>query len=319
MNEFNRIAHYLAPLSAGHAGAWNLKDDVALLEAHPLVISTDTIVEGVHYIGDEPADLIARKLLRCNLSDLAAKGATPLYYTLNLTLHRGQGDDWLAAFCKGLAQDQARFGLTLIGGDSTVIADGACVLSLTIYGRPQRELPRRNDAKVGDLVCVSGSLGDAAIGLRLAQGQLTLDDPAAAAHLLGRYQLPEPRIELGRQLAPLVGAAMDISDGLVQDAGHIAKASDVAIELYADKLPVSLAAKLCIDQHLVGIEDIATGGDDYEILCSLPQSHWQHAANLASKLKEGLTIIGRVTEGNGVVLLNHKSQPMALEKSGFAH
>ena len=238
-NEFDRIATHLAPLSAGYDGAFNLSDDVAILDGNGLILSTDTIVQGVHYIGDEPADLIARKLIRCNVSDLAAKGATPKYYTLNLTLNQQQGDDWFALFCKGLGQDQKQYSLTLIGGDSTIIKEGPSVLSMTLFGEAPNgtSLPKRSDAKVGDVVCVSGTIGDAAIGLKYLQGNIVAGDKSAT-HLVGHYQLPNPRVKLGQELAPLLHASMDISDGLMQDAGHITRNSNVGINIHADALPL---------------------------------------------------------------------------------
>ena len=321
MAEFERINTHLAPLSKGYSDAFDLTDDIALLDAQRLMITTDTIVEGIHYIGDEPADLIARKLMRCNLSDLAAKGATPLYYTLNLTLGDQQDDTWFALFCQGLREDQNHFGLTLIGGDSTTTNHGPAVLSMTAFGAlPDHiEPPKRSDAQVGDVVCVSGTIGDAGIGLTLAQKQFSLDDNHAASYLLNRYQLPEPRIALGQSLAPLVHASMDVSDGLMRDALHISNYSGVGIEIHASDIPLSTHVNSLLEGGHIHIEDIVTGGDDYEILCCLPPKNVAKAKQIASSLGSQITAIGAVFNGRGVSLLDANGNAMELKTLGFIH
>ena len=198
-NEFERIETYFAPLAAGFDGALSLKDDAAVLAVEAgreLVVTTDTIVEGVHYIGDETPDLIARKLLRVSLSDLAAMGADPIAYTLNVALPRGTGDDWLEAFAGGLRADQDAFGIHLAGGDS-VSTPGAAVLTATLFGSvPAGMAVRRSGASPGDVIFVSGTMGVSAFGLAAAQGALSADKSDIDA-LEARYRLPLPRVNLG--------------------------------------------------------------------------------------------------------------------------
>lgn len=321
MDEFNRIATFLAPLSRGYDGAHGLLDDVALLEAGSLVVNTDTIVERVHYMGDEPANIIAKKLLRTNLSDLAAKGATPLYYTLNLTLGLAQSDAWFAAFAKGLAEDQETFGLTLIGGDTTISHGGPCVLSATMFGRPTQgaNLPRRSGAKPGDGVYVSGTIGDGAAGLKVARGELAPTNTHDGAYLLQRYQLPQPRLELGLALAPLMSASLDISDGLMQDAKHIATCSNARIDIAAQKIPLSPPLKHLIDNHRISLEEITCGGDDYEICFTIHPENEARAIAASAHLAPAITKIGEVCHGQGVRLIDQNGAPIALKTLGFTH
>src|SRR5215472_2578795 len=222
IGEFERIARFFAPLAA--PGALGLTDDVAVIDGpdgEEYVLTTDAIVEGVHFLKDDPPDLVARKLLRVNLSDLAGKGARPIGYLLTTALPKRCGEDWLAAFAAGLAADQATYGIGLLGGDSTATS-GPVTLSVTAIGSVARGAGvLRGTARPGDLVFVSGTLGDAALGLRVLRGELSGLDAADRDFLVDRYRLPQPRLELGRRLVGLAQAMTDISDGLVADLGHI--------------------------------------------------------------------------------------------------
>jgi len=223
--EFDLIARYFAPLAAGAPGALGLLDDAALVDVSPghrLVVTVDAVVAGVHFLADDPPDLIARKALRVNLSDLAAMGARPLGYFLAAAF-ADQDEPWLAAFAAGLAEDQASFGVALMGGD-TVATPGPLTLAITAIGevRSGREL-RRSAAKAGDLIFVTGTLGDGALGLAALRGALPALSGAQRDFLARRYHLPEPRIDFGRALTEegLALCGMDISDGLGADLGHI--------------------------------------------------------------------------------------------------
>jgi thiamine-monophosphate kinase len=272
--EFELIAELFAPLAAGYPGALGLKDDAAVVDVpagRSLIATTDTMVSGVHFLPDDPADLVAKKLLRVNLSDLAAKGARPTLYLLALSMPESTGLDWLRGFAAGLAADQGAFGITLIGGDTTS-TPGPLTATVFALGEiaPGREI-RRSGARPGDRVFVSGTLGDAALGLKALRGELL--GLAAAEHraaLVARYRLPEPRVALGQALVGIASACCDVSDGLMADLGHICETSELAAEVEAERLPLSPAARAALQQDPGLIGAIAAGGDDYELVFTAP-------------------------------------------------
>src|SRR6185312_8504685 len=260
--EFALIARHFRPLAG--AGALDLSDDVALLRVPPgreLVLTVDAMVAGVHFLPDDPPDLVGRKLLRVNLSDLAAKGATPIGYLMTVAAPRDTPDSWFAGFAAGLAQDQAEFGVTLLGGDTTS-TPGPIALSLTILGHvAPGTMVRRAGAQPGDGIWVTGTIGDGALGLAVAQGQLT----DATGHLLGRYRLPQPRV--GLAIVRVASAGMDVSDGLVQDLGHLCRAGGLGAEIDATLVPLSAPAR---EAGPAWLPTILSGGDDYELLLAIP-------------------------------------------------
>lgn len=311
--EFDVIDRYFRPLSG--PGGLNLEDDSALLRPEPnkmLAVSTDTMVENVHFFPDDPVETIGRKLLRCNLSDMAAMGARPFAYTLNLALPerlRSSSEEWFALFSQGLAEDQARFDLQLIGGDTTSTS-GPLVLTATIYGSVGiKHALRRNAAKPGDCVWVTGTIGDAALGLKVLQGAMA--DPSGI--LVQRYRLPEPRLVPG--LSRTVHAAMDVSDGLVQDCRHLARASGVSITLEAELVPLSDAARS------VGAspEMCFTGGDDYELLLAVPSQKTEALREIFARCDIPVTLIGRVEAGAGVHVLDKTGGLITFMREGWQH
>lgn len=272
--EFELIARYFAPLAAGAPGAVGLTDDVAAIEVEPheqLIVKSDAIVAGVHFLADDPPDLIARKLLRVNLSDLAGKGARPLGYLMTCAFPREIDEPWLAKFVDGLAADQKEFGLTLLGGDTTA-TPGPVTLSATVLGAVAKDhLPRRSDARDGDTVLVSGSLGDGALGLDVLRNCVPDVDAAGRGYLIDRYRLPLPRLALGRALveAGIVHASMDVSDGLLADLGHICSTSGLGADIEWPRLPLSDAAGQLVARDPALRERIIAGGDDYELLLTV--------------------------------------------------
>ena len=314
--EFEFIARRLRPL-ATDPGALDLIDDAALLDPTPdkqLVLAKDAMVAGVHFLEGDPPGQIAKKLLRVNLSDLAAMGAAPLGYLLALARSREIADDWLAEFCAGLAADNAAFGIGLLGGD-TVSTPGPLTLSLTAVGEvPKGAALLRSGARAGDDIWVSGTLGDAALGLKVLQGELEVAVDARAA-LIAHYRLPQPRLALGQALRGVAGAAIDISDGLVADLGHILEASGVGAELRADQLPLSAAAR-----HLPGARDAAlAGGDDYELLFTASPARRAEIAALARRLGLPLTCIGQIRAGSDLSILDAAGQEIKVAKRGWQH
>jgi thiamine-monophosphate kinase len=313
--EFEFIARRLRPLATA-SGALDLTDDAALLDATPgrqLVLSKDAMVAGVHFLPDDPPGQIAQKLLRVNLSDLAAMGAAPLGYLLALARAKGISEARLAEFSAGLAADNATFGIALLGGD-TVSTPGPLTLSLTAIGEvPTGAALLRSGAQPGDDVWVSGWLGDAALGLKVLQGKL--EDSEARASLIERYRLPQPRLALGKALRGIASAAIDISDGLVADLGHILEVSGVGAELRADALPLSAAAR-----NLRGARDAAlSGGDDYELLFTAPPERRADIEALVRRLGLPLTRIGAIRAEPGLHVLDEKGRELTIPKGGWQH
>jgi len=315
-DEFAFVDELLRPLAARMPGALDLADDAALLDPPAdarLVIAKDALVAGVHVLPDDPPDLVARKLLRVNLSDLAAMGAEPLGY-LTAILRPPQVDDsWLEAFVAGLAEDQERFGLGLLGGDTTATT-GPFAATLTILGTvPHGRALLRRGARPGEDVWVSGTLGDAAIGLRILKGLAVPDEDAAP--FVARYRLPEPRVELGVRLRGVASAAIDVSDGLVADLGHICRASGVGARIRLEDVPVRPPAR-----RIPGWRECAlAGGDDYELLFTAPPAARGHIAAISAELGLPLSRIGTIVEGSGVVVEDAAGRPVELARTGWRH
>src|SRR5262245_42027982 len=324
LGEFELIARYFAPLAAGAPGAFGLTDDVAVVDVGPdeqLVVKTDAIVAGVHFLPADPPDLIARKLLRVNLSDLAGKGARPIGYLLTCCFPNDLDEAWLARFVEGLAADQREFGLPLLGGD-TAATPGPLTLSATALGAiAAGRLPRRGAARAGDAVLVSGSLGDGALGLDVQRQQFSELDATEAAHLIDRYRLPQPRLKLGRALveAGLVHAAMDISDGLLADLGHICEASRVGARIEWPQVPLSAPARKLVAARPHLCERIVAGGDDYELLLTIAPADVPEALSLARREGGALTPIGQIIAGSGVHLVDAHGAEIAIGRTGYRH
>ena len=321
-SEFAMIAELFAPLSEKAPGAFGLTDDAATVSLAPgdeLVVTVDALVEGVHFLRDDPPGTIAKKSLRVNLSDLAAKGATPRNYLLSMSLPDWVSDNWLTTFATGLREDQEKFGIDLLGGDTTS-TPGPLMLSITALGAvPRGCMTRRTGAKPGDAVFVSGTIGDAGGGLALLKGQGETLSPNARDALIARYRLPEPRLTLGRSLVGVASAALDVSDGLIADSGHIAKQSRVRIVVEAPRIPLSSALAELWGRDARAVTHAATSGDDYEIAFTAPKS--ARAAIAKAAKNGGVTVheIGWVEEGSGVVLLDEKGVSISVARPGFTH
>lgn len=319
-NEDSLIARYFRPL-ATDPGAFALTDDAAVLKAHDgddLVVTTDAVVEGVHFLPGDPADTIARKALRVNLSDLAAKGAVPVGFVLTLAL-RGD-EDWLAAFARGLGEDAMLFRCPLLGGD-TVATPGPLMISVTAFGRvPAGRMVRRVGAAAGDLVIVTGTIGDACLGLAVLQDRLTSDDAAARAYLVDRYRVPQPRNALANAVRDHASAAMDVSDGLAGDLAKLCAASGVSAVMRADAVPLSHVAAALVSSGVVGIDMILSGGDDYEILCTIPATRFVAFAREAETAGVAVTTIGSICAGEMAPrFVDAGGHDIALTRLSYSH
>ncbi|MBN8531981.1 MAG: thiamine-phosphate kinase, partial [Alphaproteobacteria bacterium] len=282
----------------------------------PLVVTTDTLVAGVHFFPDDPPEAVARKALRVNLSDLAAKGAEPYVYFLNLSVPNAVGESWWEAFARGLAEDQSLYGIALAGGDTTS-TPGALTIGITALGRTAKPW-LRSMAKEGDALFVTGTLGDAALGLKLRRGEIRGVSMEAEAFLKRRYLLPEPRLGL-RVLGDFVHAAIDISDGLVADLEHLCEASGLGAEIAFDDLPRSAAAQEILTTHVNLTSAIYAGGDDYEILFSAAAEDADKIFTLAKEMNLRVKRIGSMQKSRGMVLTDSHGMPLLISEKGFRH
>jgi thiamine-monophosphate kinase len=309
-DEFSRIAQYFAPLASPEG--LGLQDDAAIFTppaGREIVLTADQMLENIHFIPGDAPDLIARKLLRRNLSDLAAMGATPLGYLLTTALPLSIDEAWLEAFAKGLAQDQTEFNIKLFGGDSSS-SQTHISLTATLIGHiaPGTAL-RRNGAKPADEIWITGTIGDAALGLKARRGEL--EDPNG--YLTSRSLLPTPRI--GLELHNIATAAIDISDGLIQDLEHICKASNLTAEIHAADIPTSPAAASFGNEML---ESRLTDGDDYELLLAIPPANAQALKKACGALQ--ITKIGSFSEGPPqVTVKDGNGTKLTFSKPGWQH
>ena len=318
--EDDLIARYFRPL-ATDPGALGLVDDAALLTSSgdDLVVTTDAIVEGVHFLAGDPPDTIARKALRVNLSDLAAKGAVPAGFVLTLVL-RDVKEQWLAPFARALGEDAAAFNCPVLGGD-TVSTPGPLMISITAFGRvPPGQMVRRTDAQPGDLIAVTGTIGDAAMGLQALKGKSDGLDPPARDFLIQRYRVPQPRNALAIAIRDHASAAMDVSDGLAGDLTKLCAASGVSAAVSLADVPLSAAAQALIADGSSSIEAAVSGGDDYEILCTIPENRWESFAATARQIGVQVSSIGRIEAAAAAPrFLDAAGQPVAFKRLSYSH
>jgi thiamine-monophosphate kinase len=310
--EFALIARHFRPLAG--PGALDLADDAAVFSpplGRQLVLAADAMVAGVHFLPDDPPETVGKKLLRVNLSDLAAMGAAPLGYLMTVSAPKSTPEAWFAGFAAGLAEDQARYGVSLLGGD-TSSTSGPITLSLTILGTvaPGQAI-RRAGAKPGHGIWVTGTIGDAALGLAVLQGRLA--DPTG--YLATRYRLPEPR--LGLALAGIAAAGMDVSDGLVQDLGQLCRVGGLGAEIDAEAVPLSEAARAAGPEWFAAC---LTGGDDYELLLAVPAASESALKALGRQAGVAITRIGRFVPGDpDTIVRRSDGTPLQLQRGGWSH
>jgi thiamine-monophosphate kinase len=321
------IQGFLAPLAAGFPGAFGLTDDCAVLaplEGQEFVLKTDAVAAGVHFLAfDEPQD-IAWKALAVNVSDLVAKGATPVGYLMSLAFPEAPSHDWMHEFADGLAAAQRQFGIKLMGGD-TDRRDGPLSVTITAIGRvAQGRMVRRGTAKAGDHLLVSGTLGDAGLGLVVHENRKVTRtdwklDRAELDFLEQRYLRPEPRQALIEPLLEFATAAMDLSDGLVKDLDRMCRASGVGARVRESELPYSRPARKVMDA-LEGWRQVGlTGGDDYEVLAAVRPGNVEGYIRAAARAGVVVTRIGEAVEGRGVTVVGADGRPLVIEKAGYDH
>ncbi len=323
ISEDDLIARFFAPIAG--PGALGLKDDAACLTPPPgcdLILTKDALVAGVHFFADDPPEAIARKALRVNLSDLAAKGADPLGFLLALALPIGVETDWIARFAQGLGEDALRWGVPLLGGD-TVKTPGPAMVSVTALGTaPTGRMVPRTGVRAGDLIFASGAIGDSALGLqaRLAPQRFAALSQGACAHLLARYLDPQPRLALAPVLREHASAGMDVSDGLVGDVAKMLKASGVSAIIRLCDAPLSQAAHEAIAMEPALFETAMTGGDDYELLVAAPPQKAKALQEDALAAGVPLTLIGEAVAGAGPPrFIGADGADMSFARGSFSH
>lgn len=320
LSERSLIETILAPLTKAGSGALGLTDDAAFIRprpGHDLVITQDSLQAGVHFFADDPLEQVAQKALRVNLSDLYAKGAVPTHYLLSLFIPQGMGEDDLKAFARGLAQDQQTYDITLLGGD-TVRSSAVFGLTVTMSGEvPQGRMIHRSGAKAGDVLYVSGTIGDAALGLKILNKEIEVSTGSDANCLTGRYRLPQPPTTLGPALLAHANAAMDVSDGLAGDLNLICKASSLTAVIEADAVPLSGPAQELVEARPELLTAVLTGGDDYQVLCAVPPGA---AAAFEAAAGGRVTPIGVMQAGEGPPrFVGKDGQNIALKQLSYTH
>jgi thiamine-monophosphate kinase len=320
--EARLIAKHFRPLATA-PGAFGLEDDAAAITPPPrcdLVLTTDGVIAGVHFFDGDPAADIARRVLRMNLSDLAAKGAKPLGFLMAVALPAAIDEAWLAGFASGLGEDIIYYDCPLFGGD-TDRTPGPLSVSITAFGAvPQGRMVRRSTAKVGDSILVTGTIGDAALGLLLRQGKAESWRVTGAqkTYLQDRYRLPQPRNALAATVLTHASAAMDVSDGLAGDLAKLCRASDIAADIDVARVPLSDAARAVLMSAPALLETALSGGDDYEILLTLAPDKLAVFRAAAEQAGVAITAIGQVKAGQGARFL-HDGKPLSFARPAYSH
>ena len=315
MTEFDLIRCYFTRPTPG--ALLGVGDDAALMqvsEGNVLAVSSDMLVSGTHFFPDADPFLLGHKTLAVNLSDMAAMGATPRWATLSIALPEID-EAWLEKFSTGFFALAQQYGVELVGGDTT---RGPLNLCVTIFGEvPAKQALRRSGAQVGDEIWVSGTLGDAALALAHLQGRIVLSGAEFAANAQALYQ-PQPRVALGLALRGLANCAIDISDGLLADLGHILDASEVGAQIDFMEVPVSLLVRENYDWPL-GIQCVLSGGDDYELCFTAPDARHAEVLRIADQLNLPLTRIGKIVAGRSCIVQDAAGNPINTETSGYDH
>ncbi len=320
-DEFSLIAKYFAPLSG--EGSFGLKDDAALFipeKGNSIVVTQDALASSVHFFPDDPPALIAKKALRVNISDLASKGAKPKSFSLALGLSAETDENWVSEFAQGLGEDCKQFDISLSGGD-TFKSNAGLVISITAFGEiPEVEYTSRLCGKAGQHVYVTGTIGDAALGLLARQEKLPGLATQHQEFLINRYLLPEPRTAMYSAIRQFASSAMDISDGLVADLKKLCEASSVSARLNLPEVPLSTAVQEAIALESSLLETAISGGDDYEILFSVDPDNADALRNAAEECGVQVTRIAELVEGNGSVsVIDETGKQINLKASGFNH
>ena len=323
MNEYEIIKKIFLPLSFKKEFSLDLDDDAGLLpNKKQIVVGTDSIVEGDHFQKNEKNSLlIAKKLLRVNLSDLASMGADPFGYTLNLSLSKKLKKknlvSWIKLFAKGLKEDQSKYQIKLLGGD-TVITNGPLILSITLFGYKNKKIIKRSDAKLHDDIYVTGNIGDSGIGYKILLKKLNLNKNLNN-FFVNQHKLPNPPIEFGKKLIEFANSATDISDGLLADLNNIILSSKCGAKIYTENIPFTNKTKKLLNLNKIDINYLLTCGEDYQLIFTAKKSNSKKIISLAKKSFVKITKIGNITKKKKLVVLNKNNDELLFENLGFKH
>lgn len=323
MDEFDIIKTYFQPLAENFGGSLSLIDDAALLNVgkdRQLVITNDILTAGVHFFENDPADFVARKSLRVNLSDIAAMGAKPVTYLLALSLPSPPDHSWLKLFSRGLQGDQDRYGICLSGGD-TASTPGPLSISITMLGHIQaNKALMRSTARSGDDIWVSGTIGDASVALKFLKGTINVGNLETRKYLLDRLHLPEPRLELGNALIGIASSVTDVSDGLVADLGNICSASGLGAIVKGAQIPLTKrVSNLMRESQNLKLSDLLSGGDDYELLFTAPPERACDINGISEAIGLNVCRIGSIVNNKRVRVIDGLGHDIKLEVEGFHH
>ncbi|KJV65363.1 MULTISPECIES: thiamine-phosphate kinase [Ehrlichia] len=313
MKEFEYIRNYIYKLDHDSL----IGDDAAIINCthKKLLVTKDILIEGVHFFKQCNPHILAKKAIRSNLSDIAAMGATPYGYCLGLVLPNNISQDWWKNFTDSLKEEHEKFNIKLLGGDTTSHKQDKIIISITAFGTSNGNILKRSGAKIGDSIYVSGSIGDAALGLLVYQNIINKN----YCNLKNKYDLPQPRINLGISINKIASSCIDISDGLIQDIEHICNSSQVGASIYLDKIPLSNEAKEIIDNTPQYINNILSGGDDYELIFTINPTFSHLIQEISCKSEVKISKIGEIIPGYHVTLYDHNRNIITINNKGFNH
>ncbi|WDM84968.1 thiamine-phosphate kinase [Ehrlichia sp. JZT12] len=313
MKEFDYIKNYIYRLDNNSL----IGDDAAIINCtkNQLLVTKDILIEGVHFLPNYNPSILAKKSIRVNLSDIAAMGAIPYGYCLGLVLPHDISQDWWKNFTNSLEEEHKKFNIKLLGGDTTSHKRNITIISITAFGTSNNNLLKRSGAKTGDFIYVSGNIGDAALGLLIYQKVINQN----YYNLTSKYDLPQPRINLGININKIASSCIDISDGLIQDIEHICHSSKVGASIYLDRIPLSNEAKKIINDIPEYIDYILAGGDDYELIFTINPKFSYLIKDISYRSGVKITKIGEITEGNSVTLYDNYGNIVTPNKKGFNH
>ncbi|CEI85363.1 thiamine-phosphate kinase [Ehrlichia minasensis] len=312
MKEFEYIKNYIYKLDNDSL----IGDDAAIIDhTNKLLVTKDILIEGIHFFKNCNPTILAKKAIRSNLSDIAAMGSIPYGYCLGLVLPYNITKDWWQNFTNSLKEEHEEFNIKLLGGDTTSHKEDKIIISITAFGTSNGNILKRSEAKIGDFIYVSGNIGDAALGLLIYRKIIKKN----YNNLTNKYDIPQPRISLGISINNIASSCIDISDGLIQDLEHICHSSQVGAEIYLDKIPLSNEAQEIINNSPKYIDNILSGGDDYELIFTTSPYFSHIIKEISYKNKIKISKIGEITPGNSVILYDKNRNIITLNNKGFNH